>query len=42
MPYGTGTYGSIKGRPPKKKNKAKQMMSQKKSKPKASGASRGR
>jgi len=41
MPYGTGTYGSTKGRPPKKKNKAKQMMTQKR-KSRVSGGSRGR
>jgi|TARA_R110000822_G_scaffold242746_1_gene371790 hypothetical protein len=32
MPYGTGTYGSKVGRPPKKKNKAKQMLGKKKPK----------
>jgi len=32
MPYGTGTYGSKVGRPPKKKNKAKQMLNRKKPK----------
>ena len=28
MPYGTGTYGSKVGRPPKKKNKAKRKRSE--------------
>lgn len=32
MPYGTGTYGSKVGRPPKKKNKSKQMLNKKKPK----------
>ena len=32
MPYGTGTYGSKVGRPPKKKNKAKPMLNRKKPK----------
>jgi len=32
MPCGKGTYGSKVGRPPKKKNKAKQMLNKKKPK----------
>ena len=42
MPYGTGTYGSKVGRPPKKKNKAKQMLNKKKKPTRASGGTRGR
>ena len=41
MPYGEGTYGSKVGRPPKKKNKAKQMLNRKKP-TRASGGTRGR
>ena len=32
MPYGMGTYGSKKGRPPKKKGKKKKSKSKKKRK----------
>jgi hypothetical protein len=32
MPYGMGTYGSKKGRPPKKKGKKKKSKSKKKGK----------
>ena len=35
MPMGKGTYGSTKGRPPKKKNGAKKLMAKNPKMPKA-------